>query len=269
MNGPGRSQRDLDDLLKTVLRDDLPRDVEDWMRERIIAFGLSEKKRGRRRVGSGWLTLAFRKEALAFSSVAAIIVGGFMHLGGNRSALAESFTTLNVLFSVSAEIRAAGTMDGEADYRAADGTSLTYAIRWSSPETTRVEVRQAGAVVKILDISSEGLILADPLGKTEIRTGGPGQIEDPLIRPVMDVLSGEVLAERLNSRWRLIGREPLGGGEDLFHFSDRERGILVDLGVDPSTRRPATMRIFEPDSGPGLPDNRPVLSVRFHWTRPT
>lgn len=260
----------LDELLKTVLRDDLPSDVESRMKARFRASEMDSGKAGlRRAAGLGRPGWAFRREALAFSSVAAIIVGGLMHLGGNRNALAESITTLNTLFSVSAEIRAAPTMDGEADYRAEDGTPLTYAIRWSSPETTRVEVRRAGAVVKTLEISGEGVTLADPSRKIAIRVDTPGQIEDPLIRPVMDLLSRDLLMERLNMRWRLIGREPGGGGEDLFHFADRERGILVDLGVDPSTRRPATMRVFEPDSGAGRPDSRPVLSVRFHWTRPT
>lgn len=277
MKSPERGNGGLDDVLKKVLSDDLPPEAEVRMRKRLAAFGKtleeSEAPRGAKirtcgeRVLPARPALAFRKQALAYSSAAVIILGGIMHLGGQRNALAESLSMLNALFSVGAEIRAAESMDCQAILSPENGVSLTYSIQWSSPKTTGVEVKQAETIVKTLAISEEGITLADPLRNSRVKVEDLGQVKDPQIQAVMDLLSPDALAEKLNTRWQVQGREPRGEREEIFHFADREQGTLVDISVDLNSHLPVTMRTSRPGSGSGRSELRPVLSIRFLWSR--
>ena len=159
-------------------------------------------------------------------------------------------------------------MECEARIHAENGQALTYAIRWqSSPELTRLEVRQADTVVKTLDISEEGITVADPIRNTQIRVENLGQVKDPLFRPVMDLLSRDILTEKLNRRWKFRGHELRGEREETFRFADPEQGTLIDMSIDLNSNLPVTMQTYQPGSGDGSSERRPVLSVRFLWSR--
>ena len=204
---------------------------------------------------------------MAFSSAAMIITGGIMNLGGQRNALAESLSTLSILFSVSAEIRGAGSVECLAKVLPENGSSLTYSVQWRSPGGTWLEVRRANTVVKTLDLSEQGIKIADPIEKTQISVDNLGQVTDPLFQPVMDLLSGDILAEKLNMRWRLKGHELRDEREETFLFNNPEQGTLVDMRIDLNSRRPVTMQTYLAGPGDVGLERRPVLSVRFFWNR--
>jgi len=279
MNGQKHENDGLDDFLKKVLPDDLSLETESRMRKRLVAFRKtleeSEELRGAKagrswksnlRLWPGW---AFRKEILAFSSAAMIVAGGVMHLGGRPSVLAESVSMLSTLFSVAAGVRDAGSMECTARSYAENGSSLTYSIQWQrSPERIRLEVNWKDAVIKTLDSSEEGITVVDHVRHTQMKVEGLGQIKDPLLLPVMDLLSGDILAERLNSRWQLKGRELRGEREESFFFIDREQGTLVDLSIDLNANLPVTVQKYLPESGDGSSERKLALGARFFWSRP-
>ena len=90
-----------DDLLKQALKDDLPPDVESRMKVQISRFQekvVRDKGLSAQAFSRGWknffqLKWAVRREVLAFSSLIMIVIGGFLHVSGHRSAVAEMKTT--------------------------------------------------------------------------------------------------------------------------------------------------------------------------------
>jgi len=279
MKGQKHEYDGLDDLLKKVLPDDLPSETENRMRRRLVAFRKtlqeSEELRGAK-AGRGWKShlrlwpgWAFRKEILAFSSAAMIVAGGVMHLGSRPSVLAESVSMLSTLFSVAAGVRDAGSMECTARSYAENGSSLIYSIQWQrSPEKIRLEVSREDAVIKTLDSSEEGITVADHVRHTQMKVEGLGQIKDPILLPVMDLLSGDILAQKLNRRWQLKGSELRGEREESFFFIDREEGITVDLSIDLNSNLPVEMRKYLPVTGDGSSERKLALGARFFWSRP-
>ena len=144
-----------------------------------------------------------------------------MHWGGRGSALAESFSTLNTLFSVTAEVRGAGTMACDAQAPAGTGSPLEYSLRRLSPEDARLEVRKDGAAILVLNVTEWEIVLADPAGQILARADRLEDIRDPLILPVKDLLSRDFFAEAIRRRWRFLDHDRRGGREDVFRFMHR------------------------------------------------
>ena len=114
MNKEKSDNHEMDSLLKEVLKDDLPPEVESRMKRQFIQFRekIEQQKRKSRMKTSmagrrlfrqetwRWARWMLKKEILAFSSIIMIALGGFMHLSGHSSALAESFSMLRPSISV-------------------------------------------------------------------------------------------------------------------------------------------------------------------------
>ena len=108
-----------DDLLKQVLKDDLPLEVEGRMKAQFNQYrGKIEQDTRLSRWGffSGWKSAlrpgrTVRREVLALSSLIMIVVGAFLHVSGHRSAIAETLSFLNISVSVADQIENASSME--------------------------------------------------------------------------------------------------------------------------------------------------------------
>ena len=103
----------MDDLLKQVLNDDLPPDVEGRMKAQFVQFkeNIDRADRVADRASMlnwqrffhlrswNWSRWKIRREVLAFSSLFMIVVGAFLHVSGHRSVMAETLSFLNTSVS--------------------------------------------------------------------------------------------------------------------------------------------------------------------------
>ncbi len=274
---------EIDDLLRQVLKDDLPPEPESRMKREFIQFRESVEKsdlRQRMDIRAIWrrffrpaawqrVRWMFRKEVLALSSLIMLALGGFMHLSGHRSALAESVLLLRTSVLVSDQMRQATSMECRVEVPAEEGRSLAYFIQWLSPNMTRVDVRKNGEIHKILWISEKGITLADHVKNTLNAFENIEQIKDPLFQTVMGFLSPIELADRMYMTWQLRQVEEQDERQQgTLTFSVHKEMTLLEMDVDLDTYLPQIIKKFHPDSKECGKERKLAMHVQFIWNRP-
>ena len=80
-------QRKTDNLIRHVLKDDLPPELEERMKQRLLRFRNKLEQPKQKRSLNLMVSWVFRKEVLAGASVLMLVLGGAMQLAGYRSGL--------------------------------------------------------------------------------------------------------------------------------------------------------------------------------------
>lgn len=282
MNKEKSNNQEMDGLLKEVLKDDLPPETESRMKRQFIQFRekIEQHKRqprmnismvGRRLFRQDtwrWAHWMLKKEILAFSSIIMIALGGFMHLSGHRSALAESFSMLRTSVSVWEQVRHAASMECTVQVPAQNGKTLAYSIQWISPNMTRVDVRRAEEINKTLWMLGEHITVADHLKNTLHKAESFTQIKDPVFQLGMGFFSPEELAENIYGRWQPMQyKQQVELGRGTFAFTNHEEKALLEMTIDLNTYLPVNISKFLQDSFKAGEERKLVLEVHFTWNQ--
>jgi hypothetical protein len=103
MNSPHRTVRDVDELLRKVLADDLPADVADGMRERIDLF--RAKRMEDRETAGGSRTWFFRRTVWAALAILMLAAGILIQGAKSSSPLADRIASIKATGSSIEQIR--------------------------------------------------------------------------------------------------------------------------------------------------------------------
>jgi len=274
---------EIDDLLKQVLKDDLPPESESRMRRRFIQFRKKiEQPDLQQRMSVSmiwrhffrpkewqWAHWMLKKEVLAFSSIIMVALGGIMHVSGHRSALAESVLMLNISVSVSDQVRHTGSMECTVQEPWENGQSLAYSIRWLLPNMTRVDVQKTDEIHKTLWISDEDITIVDHVKNTLRKVDSVEQIKDPLFQPIMGFLTPSELAERMYGRWQPKQYEQQDERQlGTFTYAIHEEKALLEMTVNLNTYLPMSIRKFLPGSTKAGEEEKLIMQVHFIWNQP-
>lgn len=103
MNTPRRTVRDVDEMLRKALADDLPADVAEGMRERIDRF--RAKRNEERETASGATAWFFRRTVWAALSILMLIAGILLQGARSPSPLADRIASIKAAGSSIEQIR--------------------------------------------------------------------------------------------------------------------------------------------------------------------
>ncbi len=276
-------QQETDNLIKHVLKDDLPPELEKRMKEHISRFRkeIEESKLTRRlnlrllwtnlsqsRVWP-WLGGVFRKEILAGASVLMLVSGGALQLTGHRSVLADTVSVLNTSISVTDRVRHTETMVCKLEIPTEDGLPLSYSIRWRSPNLTRIDAQQTDKINKTLWISETRIIIVDHIKNTAEKAESVWKITDAAFRPVLWLVTPEELAESMYGRWQLSQlKQTDKPGRGLIIFTNQEEKAVLEMTVDLSTYLPLKIKKFLSESIKTGEKGRLVMQAHFNWNQP-
>jgi hypothetical protein len=267
----------MDDLLKQVLKDDLPPDVEGRMKAQFVQFREeieNDEQASELALRSDWkrffqLKWAIRREVLAFSSLLMIVVGAFLHVSGHRSAMAETLSFLNTSVSVANQLQEATSMECRIQVPAEDGKHLSYIIRWHSPEMMRVDVQDAEKAGKTLVISGSGITVTDHINDSFRKYQSLEQIKDPVFEPSLEFLSPHVLATAIYERWKpQYYRAEDEGQKGTFVYIDNGERTTLEMTVDMNTSLPESIRKFSSDLSGADDVYELAMKAQFVWNEP-
>ena len=108
MSDPNKNNTNTDELLRKVFKDDLPPDMQRSMKARFTQFRNTVDETYQTARWKNLFDLGNRpllrwipaKEVLAFSSLLMMGMGGFLHVSGPRSAVAETMAFMNTSLAI-------------------------------------------------------------------------------------------------------------------------------------------------------------------------
>ncbi len=233
-------QGDVDRILREVLADDLPPDVEDRLRAAVRSSWppvgatveeVPEARWVRREIDATWGWRRLRP-VLAVAAVLTMAVGWVVHLEADVGPRAESFLAQQTAARVVAQLHRVSAMSCRLETRDARGRAVRFAIDWQ--DTGEAEVRIEGpratrqrAVVVPRETTSVLMLSRDPLAPEVSRP------DDPDLSPAAAHLSPERLASLLAGRWERVRDAPgAPPGAATFSVSTRERVVRVTVNMD-------------------------------------
>jgi hypothetical protein len=277
MSTDRQNKRDIGNLLRRVLRDDLPPETEFRMRKRLAVFRRGVVSSEDRRVvrSAGWwgrspalvqgLTRyrVFRKAVLAYVSAVMLAAGALIHLGGYQSLLANSISLLKESMSLAEQIRLAASMDCVIRMPAAGQPTATYHIRWARERGTRVDI-------------------ASPRGIDEVRWINPGRVTianfaagllpaahpvPDLPEPVTALLAPADLARKMGGNWQLQP-EKKQHSPDRLVFVDRRDGAVIEVRLDRKSFLPISLSWKPAKAGGDGRTGSVAATAELTWNQP-
>ncbi|MFC2165248.1 hypothetical protein ACFLT2_09660 [Acidobacteriota bacterium] len=273
----------MDDLLKQVLQDNLPPDVEGRMKAQFVQFKESIERadlvsdQATRGIWQrfflprswDWSWWAIRREILAFSSLMMIVVGCFLHVSGHRSAMAETLSFLNTSVSVANQVQEATSMECLMQVPSEDGKHLSYTIRWHSPEMTRVDVQEGEKSGTTLVISGSEITVADHVSDSYQEYQSLDQIKDPVFKPVLEFLTPIVLANAMYEQWKpQYYRAEDEAQKGTFVYMNNGERTTLEMTVDMSTSLPVSIRKFSSTLSGAEYVYELAMEAKFVWNEP-
>lgn len=262
-------QHKTDNLIRHVLQDDLPPDLEERMKQHLLRFRKEReqpKQKSHLNLRMGWM---LRKESLAVVSVFMLVWGGALQLTGHRSALADTVSVLNTSISVMDRVGRTETMECQLEMPGSNGQPLSYTIRWISPNLTRVDAHKGNEINKTLWIAESGITITDHINNTTEKAESVGDITDAAFQPVLWLLTPEGLTDRMYGRWQLRRYEQTEKpGQGLFIFINQEEKTVFEMAVDLTTHLPLAVKKFLPSSSDTEEKGRLAMQGRFRWNQP-
>jgi hypothetical protein len=242
-----------DELLKQVLKDDLPPEVEGRMKANFTQFRATlelDSRTSEQTLRDKWKSLfqlnwAVRREVLAFSSLVMIVAGAFLHVSGHRSAMADTLSFLNISVSVTDQIENVSSMECRLQVPAKDEKHRSFVIRWLSPETTQVCIFEKDRASKSLLIKGSEVTLNDHVHNSSQKFKILEHIKDPVFQPALEFLSPMILATAIYERWKPQHfRENAEGQKGTFVFVDNGERITLEMTVDMNTSLPLSIKKY-------------------------
>lgn len=253
MNKSNIPEPDLDNLLRRTLKDDIPSEAETRMNRQFQSL----KGRLDRAVtlpepnGWPWMRGPFRKEILAATAAAMIVLGLVMQFSAPKTALAHSLEQLKVIVTISMSLNRAIFMDCAILKPEAEGEQTSYRIRWRADGDARVDLNSSGGAQTIW-ISDETISLAGPVWQ-----------------PALEFMSPEIVAKHIKEHYGLMqsfGRASAGTNE--FLIAGREGRHDVEITVDTKTYLPKLIKKYSHNSGRTNEARNCILEARFLWNLP-
>jgi len=270
MNRSNIPEPDLDELLKQVLKDDLPPEAEARMGQQFLKLERTFDRLDSSAESNEWPWMhgLFRREILAFASAVMLILGIVMQLSGSQSALAHSIEQLKVIVTVSVSLNRAVFMDCTVMKPEAGGESTSYNVLWRANGDARMDMVSAGGAQTIW-ISDGTISFADSDGGSirsmPLKTIAPG----PVWEPAMEFRTPALLTKLIEERYGLMqAGERRSTGSDEFVIVGSEDRQAVEITVDARTYLPKLPKKYAPDSGRTNGDRICLMEVRFHWNQP-
>jgi hypothetical protein len=284
MNRTNPGRPDVDDVLKQVLKDDLPPALEHRMRTQFVnlrrSLELSDQRYGWHWGGAlkrlfsvlEWQStpLLLRREVLAIASVLLIVFGGAMHLSGRHCALANSVFLLKMSISIASQVRQTSSMECKVAVPEGNGQFSAYVVRWVAPGKTRIDFEAKDGGRKTRWISDAVITVADRAKNTQQHSARAAtQPEDSLFRPVACCSSPEQLAMHISGRWQLKRYERQAmRGSGTFLFTNSDAGVNVEMIVDLATFLPLAIEEHLPTSGHIGTAGAIIKRANFSWNQP-
>jgi len=243
-----------DELLRQVLKDDLPPQVEARMKAQFMLFRENvERDQQPLKISAAmadWrrffnLKWAVRREVLAFSSLAMIVAGAFLHVSGHRSAMAETLSFLNSSLSVAAKVRYASSMECRMRFPAENGKHRSSIIRWVSPDVARVDLIEHGKPSQTLLIYGEDITLADHFSNDFLKYQSLEPIKETDFAFALEFLSPIALATSMYEKWKPQHFELKAHGQKAaFFFLNNGEKASLEMIVDLDTQLPLTLKKY-------------------------
>lgn len=277
MSTERQNEHDLDNLLKQVLKDDLPPETEFGMRKRLTAFRKaiepSYDAHLARRAGPWkrspvfelWFTRrqAFRKDVLVYVSVVMLAAGAVLHLGGYQSLLAESISLLKISMSLSGQIRRADSMDCRVKMPAAVTQATSYRIRWVREGLSRVDIESPRGIDETLWIVHGSVWTA---GSAEGSSKPATYLVPSLPEPVMALLSPADLARRLDQHWQLQ-HDMKQHDPNRLVFIDRQSRDIVEVYFEKKSFVPISLSWKPPETNGKGRTGGAATRADFTWNQ--
>ena len=250
----------LDDLLKQVLKDDLPGETEAAMKRRLNSFREkmeSAEQQSMRGTDGIWARLfkgleptvrrMLLKQVLpALASILLIVMGSLMQMNNGQNVLAESVTVWNASIHTVNQILYNPTMSCSVDTLTGEKKGTIYRIEWLDADHSRVQVHGRVKTVK-----------------------GIENIDDPVFRLVLHLLSPTELVKLLDGKWMLKEysqeSECKLGTFDVINPGEK---IHVEITTDLCTCLPVSMQMSIPSSSKKEGNEDILLNIRFKWNPP-
>jgi len=273
----GPANDEIERLLREILPDDLPRDVEGRLRATmrpswrtaVARASVSESPDGWAGRADGGQAFGARSLQRAFLAVAAVLmlaVGWVVHLEADAGPVAQSFQAQQAAVRVAFALGRVSTMGCRLETRDSQGREVRFEIDWRGTSAIQVRVEGPKGVRQLaLQVSSRtASVLA-------LAREGPALAETrpdaPELVPARDFLTPERLVSLLGGRWERVP-SPAGvlPGAVTFSVSDPGRRYRARVTIDPETSLPLSLEQALP--GPDSPGDPRVTRTRarFVWT---
>ena len=277
MSDPNKNNTNADGLLREVCKDDLPPDMQRSMKARFTQFRNTLDETDRAARWKNFFDLGNRpllqwipaKEVLAFSSLLMMGMGGFLHVSGPRSAMAETMAFMNTSLGISDRLLGVTSMECRFRFLLEDGHFASATIRWLPPEMTRVDIRRGDDINKTLWITDSEIAVVDRIGHSFNEYPSVAEVEDSLFEPALGFLSPKRLSEAIYGRWKPKQYKVLENEERLtLVYTNSEGKTLLEMTVDLSTDLPISITKFSKDNTGSEKAREHVLEARFVWDQP-
>lgn len=249
--------KNIDSLLKRILKDDIPPPLENRLRKELIRFKkkLREAKYQSKVVGLKSLMIErkLKRIALSFASILLVIIGGFLQEAGTPYALSDSLSAFHTAAAVNSRMRRVDHMDCVARIESENGSSLVYSIEWNSNGIITVARKERdGTYKKIIDAKNENLEYYD----------------DPQIARLLHLVSPRRLAEQWQVEWRLQRFRKEGDCQvGTFVFDKPPDVHTTEIMVNMCTYLPdRIVEAINPGNEIGI-SGRGRLRAKFDWGR--
>ncbi len=270
-----QNEHSVDNLLKEVLKDDLPSEIEFKMRRQLSGFKFGLQASGKLRGAKSLVlwkclpTLAqwlvrhplLQKQALAYLSAIMLAAGLVIHLGGYQSALADSISLLRISMSLSQHIRMAGSMDCAVKVPVNGGEAIYYQILWRRDAGSLRDFKAPPDSREIVWIIQGKITGVDPATVSRGQTAGPNSAMPDFVSAF---LSPAELARKMSESWQLQPADSQHAPGRLV-FVDRQDRTVIELCFDRRSNLPVSLTWKFPNvSGTG----GPALTAEFSWNQP-
>jgi hypothetical protein len=263
----------VDGLLRKTFKDDLPPEIEESMRSRFSQFRSNLDSAHQKRLWPSILDSSFlgkmqARQALAFASLLMISLGGFLHLSGQRTAMAETLAFVHASLSISDQLLRVTSM--KCTLKAPKELGATeYSILWLSPDRARVDARQGVSADKTLWVTASGVVVTDRMNGADHHYQGLSEVEDPLFEPALEFLTPETISRAIYGKWIPKQYKQHRGEERLtLAYINYEGKTLLEMTVDLSTDLPMSIKRFAPNDAVPKPGSEHELEAHFVWDEP-
>lgn len=276
MSDSDKGHRNVDGLLRKTFKDDLPPEIEESMRSRFSQFRRTLDSAHQKGLWPNLVDLSRRsflrripaREALVFASLLMITMGGFLHLSGQRTAMAETLSFVHASLSISDQLLRVTSMKATLEVPRELGDA-DYSILWLSPDRTRVDARQPANVNKTLWISDSEVVVSDRMNGTSHRYQSVSEVKDPLFEPALEFLTPETISRAIYGKWKPKQYNQHRGEERLtLVYINFEGKTLLEMTVDLNTDLPVNIKRFSSSDAISKSGKEPELEAHFVWDEP-
>jgi hypothetical protein len=272
------SKRDVDQLLQSAFRDDMPAEIEERMRRQIPDFWLRASNAGPSIAQAtvpdsaaipAWypLSLNLRRALWAACAVFMLIFGGALRLGHTSSFLTESIALRQTASSVTGRIERARQMECRVQARNEQGSTVRYLISWAEGRDSRVEIDgpEGKQVLFAAAPRMRTSMVSIPWQAGRIQPTG-SRPQGRWFEPIREFLSAPAIAELLAGQWRATPMPGAGDKNHAAYFIWAEASPNLSLVVvDLQTYLPVSYIRFPKGSGEPVLNFLPLLKVEFRW----